>query len=329
LALCLALSACTTKPVLAPAWPGDAPEQIELSNTPFFPQDRYQCGPAALATLLSASGYPSTPDQLQPEVFLPERTGSLQPELVAAARKRGFVVYPIRPELRDLIAQLHAGYPVLILQNQGLRSLPVWHYAVVIGANADTGALVSRSGTRPRQLESASRFQRRWALADNWGIVALKPGQLPHHPDWNRYLAAVADLEAAGELDAAAVAYRAALMSDPGLAGAQFGLANVYYASGNLDEAVRLYRSASTDPQLGLWALNNLSNLWLDQGCLDLAEAAIKQAQEGPEGTVEALISTRTRLQRLRINPEKQAVSLCESPMQNPLPPANFTVDGT
>lgn len=229
--------------------------------------------------------------------------------------------------MSDLIAQLHTGHPVLILQNQGLRSLPVWHYAVVIGANADTGQLVSRSGTRARALESTQRFQRRWAGADNWGIVVLEPGQLPHNPDWQPYLSAVADLEAAGNLDAAETAYRAALGSNPDLAGAQFGLANVYYTNGNSEGAIRLYRSASSDPQLGASALNNLSNLWLDQGCLDLAEATIQQAQAAPAGMTEALLSTTARLQQLRRHPEKLPGSLCESPMQIPFSPANFNGD--
>ena len=38
------------------SWPADVPPRIELADTPFFPQDDYQCGPAALATLLGASG---------------------------------------------------------------------------------------------------------------------------------------------------------------------------------------------------------------------------------------------------------------------------------
>ena len=31
------------------AWPGDLPRRVELENVPFFPQQDYECGPAALA----------------------------------------------------------------------------------------------------------------------------------------------------------------------------------------------------------------------------------------------------------------------------------------
>jgi hypothetical protein len=67
------------------------PERVELTEVPFFPQTEYQCGPAALATVLAASGAKVTPDELVPQVYLPERKGSLQVEMLAAARRHGLV----------------------------------------------------------------------------------------------------------------------------------------------------------------------------------------------------------------------------------------------
>lgn len=51
------------------------PEPVELTNVPFFPQEDYQCGPAALATVLTWSGVNVTPEQLTPQVYIPERWG--------------------------------------------------------------------------------------------------------------------------------------------------------------------------------------------------------------------------------------------------------------
>ena len=61
-ALCL-LPACATRGPLIE--PGE--RAVELAQTPFFPQDRYQCGPAALATVLGAAGVHVTPEELVPE----------------------------------------------------------------------------------------------------------------------------------------------------------------------------------------------------------------------------------------------------------------------
>ena len=67
----------------------DASRAVELSRTPFFPQTRYHCGPAALATVLDGSGVDVKPDQLSASVYLPGKKGSLQIEMVAATRRYG------------------------------------------------------------------------------------------------------------------------------------------------------------------------------------------------------------------------------------------------
>ncbi|MGB5248229.1 MAG: PA2778 family cysteine peptidase [Gammaproteobacteria bacterium] len=303
LALLGLTAGCTGPTLLQQSWPASTPGSVELSSTPFYPQQDYQCGPAALATVLSASmqvhGRSVTPGPLVAEVYVPDRKGSLQPEIVAAARKRGLVVYPIRPTLGDLVAQLVAGQPVLVLQNLGLKSLPVWHYAVVVGADASAEELILRSGTVRRRVEQSDDFMRRWSLADRWGIVTLQPGILPADPDWPVYLRAVADLEASGASQAAGRAYEAALAHDPGLVAARFGLANARYAQGQLEQASALYLSLLGDSAFAVPALNNLANIYIDQACLGDAELALDRAQSlagDGSGLRSALASTRERL---------------------------------
>ena len=121
-----------------------------------LPATDYQCGPAALATVLVASGAQVSPDDLVAEVYLPGRKGSLQAELIAAARSRGRLPYVLPPSLDDLLAQLAAGHPVLVLQKTGAGPWPGWHYAVVIGYDASRDRLLLRSGT-----ERGSRCRRR------------------------------------------------------------------------------------------------------------------------------------------------------------------------
>jgi hypothetical protein len=298
-ALCAVLAGCAAQPVLGPQWPATAPGSIELVETPFYPQADFQCGPAALATVLSASGHPTSPDTLVDEVYVPDRRGSLQPEIVAAARRRGLLVYPIRPSLEDLVAQLAAGEPVLVLQNLGIERLPVWHYAVVVGADAAAETLVLRSGTERRRVERAKDFLRRWDLAGRWGVVTLGPGRLPADPDWAAFLKGAADLEDAGHPDAAGAAYEAALGVEPDLAAARFGLANVRYDEGRLGEAAALYEALAGEAPYAVAALNNLANLRADQGCLAAARAALVRARARGDldgGYAAALDDTERRL---------------------------------
>ena len=81
----LLLTACAKSPVLPPET-SRLPERVELSSTPFFAQSAYQCGPAALATMLNQRGVTTSPGLLQDRVYIPGREGSLQVEMVAAAR---------------------------------------------------------------------------------------------------------------------------------------------------------------------------------------------------------------------------------------------------
>ena len=183
---------------------GGIPTRVDLEQTPFFPQVEYQCGPSALATVLSASGLPVAPADLVPEVYLPGRRGSLQPELLASARRRDRLPYELPPTSDAIVSQLAAGIPVLVLQKLGAGPWPGWHYAVVIGYDVETQVFLLRSGTERRLEMPAARFLATWDRADRWAIVVLQPGQMPGTPDAGRYVEAAAALEAVGRIDARA-----------------------------------------------------------------------------------------------------------------------------
>ena len=119
--------------------PSDLPVRAELEATPFYPQTEYQCGPAALATVLGAAGIAADPGTLAEQVFLPARTGTLQIEMVAGARRQGAVATRIPPTLTAALHEVAAGRPVAVLLNLGLSWYPLWHYAVLIGYDLDSG----------------------------------------------------------------------------------------------------------------------------------------------------------------------------------------------
>jgi tetratricopeptide (TPR) repeat protein len=260
---------------------------LELADTPFFPQTELQCGPAALATVLGASGVTAAPEVLAREVYTPGLGGSLQLELGAAARQRGVLPYVIAPDPDALAAELAAGRPVLVLQNLGLRSRPAWHYAVVIGADPAAERWLLRSGTEPRLVMSARRFQQSWDRADRWGLVLLAPGELPARPDRARYFDAVAGLEETGRYAAAARAWEAALVIWPGDPVALFGWATARYLEGDLGDARAGYsRLAALEPEHAA-ALNNLAHVLSQLGCPaaahQLALRAVDSAVPGSE----------------------------------------------
>ena len=100
-------------------WPEGVPRRIEMSSIAFFPQTENQCGPAAMATVLSHSGVPVTPEQLSDQLYLPARQGSLQVEMLAAPRRLGRVGYLLAPRYSDVLREVAAGNPVVVLQEIG------------------------------------------------------------------------------------------------------------------------------------------------------------------------------------------------------------------
>lgn len=292
LLLLVALGGCASQRDLvagAPAMQGRL-EPVELDATPFFPQEDLQCGPAALATVLGAAGVPASPEQLATEVYTPGLGGSLQLELVAAARTRGLVPYVLPPSLEPLLAELVAGRPVLVLQNLRLRSLPAWHYAVVIGADPVADELLLRSGTEQRLALPAGTFLRTWERAERWGLVLLPPGELPAAPDREHYFEAVAGLEAAGRHAGAARAWSAALTAWPNDPVARFGFATTSHLAGDLAAAYQAYAELLEREPGHAAALNNLAYLLAGRGCPTAARVLAQRAlaAAAPGGAIAA-----------------------------------------
>jgi hypothetical protein len=288
LSLVLALSGaggCAGIEPLSASLPDDAPDAVELRETPFFPQEDYQCGPASLASVLAAAGVRVLPEELSREVYLPARRGSLQAELLGAVRRRGLLAYVLPPDGAALFAEVAAGTPVLVLLNLGVESYPLWHYAVVVGFDRRRGEVILRSGRTQRAQWSWRRFERSWGLADRWAMAALLPGVMPAEPAALNHVGGCAGLEAAGQLDPARVCYDAAARRWPEQPLAQLGLGNVYYASGAPAAAAAAYRRAvALAPQDGI-ARNNLAQALLDSGCRAAALVEARRALELARGT--------------------------------------------
>lgn len=274
------LGGCATPQVAAliAAPPPDLPPRAELAAVPFFPQERYQCGPAALATALVHSGIRTTPEQLTDSVYLPERQGSLQAEMLATARRHGRLAYRLAPRLDDLLTEVAAGTPVIVLQNLAFSFAPRWHYAVVIGYDRTREELVLRSGTTERLVMTLSNFERTWARSDYWAMTTVPPRQLPATAREDVYVAAAVALERVSVSDAR-TAYRTALARWPRNYLARMGLGNTAYAVNDLAAAEEAFRQAAQDHPDAADAWNNLAHVLHQAGrraeALDAAQRAI------------------------------------------------------
>lgn len=253
-------------------------QKAQLTDTAFFPQKKYQCGPASLASVLQQSGVTITPDTLSRQIYLPERHGSLQLELIGATRRNDRIPYRLQPNLSAIARELQQHRPVLILQNLGLRSIPAWHYAVVIGIDPALSTITLHSGTTKNLSMDAGKFLRSWDLAERWGIVALRPGELPADNNPAAFLKAVAAYSTVTNDDTVVKSYANAVKRWPQNHLAWFSYAANAQVSGNHSLAIRNYLQALRIKPDHLPSINNLSLMYAETGKFD---QALKLLDEG------------------------------------------------
>jgi len=258
-------------------WPPGLPPRVMLDGVPFFPQDDLLCGPATLATVAQAAGRRVTPAELTPQVYLPGRQGSLQTEMLAAARRQGLVAYPIAPRLPVLLAELADGAPVLVLQNLALPIAPQWHYAVAVGFDRDRAELYLHSGTTPRLPTALRTFEFTWARAEHWAVRVTAPSRVPVTAEADGWARAVAALERS-DVAAAEVAYRSGLARWPTHRFLLLGAGNTAHAQGRLTQAADAYeRTVIQHPDFAD-AWHNLAQTRLDLRQRDAARRAAARA---------------------------------------------------
>lgn len=291
--LALVLSGCST--LSSSLRPGEGMPAQAYVDTPFFPQEIHHCGPAALAGALSASGVMATPEALAPQVYLPGREGSLQLELVAAARGAGRIAYVLEPSLEAALREVAAGRPVLVLQNLGLAWYPRWHYALLIGYDLEAGSATLHSGTRRDYLTALSTFERTWARAGRWAVLVLPPDTLPVTARELPYLGAVAALER-NDAAAAETAYGTALARWPASLPARLGLGNARYAQGDLAGAEQAFAAAvAAHPEVAVTHNNHAHVL----GRLGRKAEALAAARRAVELAGDSLPEARRTLEEI------------------------------
>ncbi len=260
MALLILLSGCATQTSALLHEPPEAlPRRVDLSGVPFFPQERYQCGPATLAMALQHAGITIVPDALVKEVYVPKLEGSLQVEMLAAGRRNGAFTVTIPPNLESLLTEVASGNPVVVLENLGLSWIPLWHYALVVGYDLDQSEVILRSGTTRRLAMSLSTFEHTWERSGYWGMVAMPAWRLPKTVQEAPTVTALIAFEKANSAVLARKAYVAALERWPNNFLLLMGLGNSAAAEGDYLAAVGAFQSAANRDPDSAPAFNNLA----------------------------------------------------------------------
>ncbi len=288
---------------LRTGWPEGVPRTVELTQVPFFPQEDYQCGPAALATLLAFSDVPVTPEALVKQVFVPARQGSLQLEMMAAPRRYARISYALAPSYADMLREVAAGNPVIVLQDIG-PMFPQWHYAVINGFDYPSGTIYLRSGIEPRREEPFTAFEREWMKSGYWAMVVVPPDRIPVTATEEGWINAVNAMARVGNPDAILTAYQAALKRWPDNLPAAIGLANQLHERADYAATVSTLREAQRRHPKSVIVINNLAQALSDQGRHTEALAQIDMAND-PQGPFAAEVRATRQLILQRIGQQR------------------------
>jgi tetratricopeptide (TPR) repeat protein len=178
--------------------------------------------------------------------------------MVAAARQLGLVVIESSKKA-DLFELINAGFPVIVLLNQGTDALPVWHYAVAVGYDLERQEVILRSGETKRQVMKLSSFYEFFKKSGYWKLIAVPATMVPPTVGEAAYIKAVYDLDRTLENEIVQEAYETALAEWPHSHRVKLAAANYFFDTYQYETAQTLYgevlRKLPDDPI----ALNNMA----------------------------------------------------------------------
>lgn len=224
--------------------PPDIPRQVQLSNTPFINQSEGYCGPATLAMAMQAAGKQVDMNELAPQVYTPANKGTLQEDMIGAARRNGMLGVKIEG-MANVFTEVAGGHPVIIFENLGLSWYPQWHYALVNGYDLDAKEVIAHSGPTPFERTRLKVFESSWVYSNYWALVILQPGQLSKTATELAHLNAAAGLEQANKIPEAEKAYLSILTRWPKSLGALIGMGNISYKRKDKKSAVKYLKLAT------------------------------------------------------------------------------------
>lgn len=251
------------------------PPRATVENVPVLAKADEDCGPASLATALGWSGTAADPADLRLSDI---KSGAAPGSLFAASASRyGMLAYPIQG-LKPLLQEVAAGRPVIAMQNLGVVEKPKWQCVVVVGYDLPAGEILLQGDSKSPRPIPLRVFEHLWQASDNWGLLVLPAGEMPHAADVKRYLDAAKALAVNGPGIETVLAYDAAIATWPENAEAHMGQAAALTAMGDRKGASQAWREAAELAENPALPLVNLAELLVRMGQLEEAREVAQKA---------------------------------------------------
>lgn len=246
--------------LVSPNYPGHY-----IKDILFIKQDKFACGPAALATVLRYHQIDISQQEISKELYIPKIKGSLNFEMAFFAQRFGLFSESYSGDFPDLKSKISSDIPVIVL----VRNLPLvfeqYHYIVVSGFDDSKKVLIANTGVKENVLIPYKIFFACWRNANNWMLVICPPEKVNWALTHQEYNKLGNFYEKKQDFDKAITNYNEALRLKPNTPEYFFNLGNVYLKKGLFDEAKRYFENAlAMDPNFSD-CLNNLSCVYLEK----------------------------------------------------------------
>jgi ABC-type bacteriocin/lantibiotic exporter with double-glycine peptidase domain len=152
-------------------------EAIILQGMVGFEQQDFQCGPAALASVLHywhRRGHvttPVSPDEIASAIYSPTARGTLGFDLARFAREQGLDARQFSGSTDDLRGYIDEGVPVVILVDYGVLGYQRNHFLVVKGYSPDGFVVVS--GRENTGFLRTRKLLRIWGKTGYWSLAVM------------------------------------------------------------------------------------------------------------------------------------------------------------
>ena len=149
-----------------------------IEGVPYFEQEDFQCGPAALVTVINywhrknRCNERLSVDAVAKEIFSNRAKGVLSLDLELYARKLGFTSLQFSGTIEKIKEYLDENSPVIILVDNGRAFYQQNHFMVAKGYTQD--GIIFNSGREENHLILKESLITIWKKTDFWAL-AIKP----------------------------------------------------------------------------------------------------------------------------------------------------------
>ncbi|HXY55387.1 MAG TPA: C39 family peptidase [Nitrospirota bacterium] len=169
----IVISGCATRN-FSEIRPGIEGRGHYIEGVPFYRQQEYSCGPAALASVLAFWGRPANLEQITAAVYIPKLRGTLPMDMENFMRDAGFETFSAAGTLEEVKTHIRAERPVICMLDLGFGLYRQPHYVTVLGFDDVNALLIVHDGLQANRVISYDAFKKEWSRAGFW-MLAVRP----------------------------------------------------------------------------------------------------------------------------------------------------------